>query len=73
MELKKFDLEAALKGANVKTKSGKKVKVVCKTRGKIFCVVHSNIGSYMDLQVKYNEDGSRWSSNYPSDEDLIMA
>ena len=70
---KNFNLEAVLKGANVQTKSGKKVKVICKTRGKILCQVYSNVGFYMDKQVKYNEDGSRWSPNHPSDEDLVMA
>lgn len=67
-----FDLNAALRGAKVKTKSGKTVKVICKTRGKILCQVFSNAGSYMDQQIKYNENGSRYD-NYPSNEDLIMA
>ena len=67
-----FNLEAALNGANVQTKSGKKVKVICKTRGKIFCTVYSNVASYMNNQVKYNEDGSRWSKDNPSNEDLVM-
>ena len=70
---KNFNLESALKGANVQTKSGKKVKVICRTRGKILCMVYSNVGFYMNSQVKYNEDGTRWSPNTPSDEDLIMA
>ena len=69
---KNFNLEAAFKGVNVQTKSGKKVKVICKTRGKILCMVYSNVGSYMDQQIKYNENGSRYD-NYPSNEDLIMA
>jgi len=70
---KNFNLESALKGANVQTKSGKKVKVICRTRGKILCMVYSNVGFYMNSQIKYNEDGTRWSPNTPSDEDLIMA
>lgn len=70
---KNFNLEAALKGANVQTKSGKKVKVICKTRGKILCMVYSNVGPHLNSQVKYNEDGSRWSPNHSSDEDLVMA
>lgn len=73
MENKNFNLESALKGANVQTKSGKKVKVICRTRGKILCMVYSNVGFYMNSQIKYNEDGTRWSPNTPSDEDLIMA
>lgn len=73
MENKNFNLESALKGANVQTKSGKKVKVICRTRGKILCMVYSNVGFYMNSQVKYNEDGTRWSSKTPSDEDLVMA
>jgi hypothetical protein len=73
MENKNFNLESALKGANVQTKSGKKVKVICRTRGKILCMVYSNVGFYMNSQVKYNEDGTRWSPNTPSDEDLVMA
>ena len=73
MNQKNFNLEVALKGVSVKTKSGKKVKVICKTRGKIFCMVYSNAGSHMNSYVKYNEDGSRWSPNSPSDEDLVMA
>ena len=68
-----FDLNAALHGAKVKTKSGKKVKVICKTRGKILCMVYSNVGPHLNAQVKYNEDGSRWTPNHPSDEDLVMA
>ena len=67
-----FNIERALKGENVMTKSGKKVKVICFTRGKILCQVYSNVGFYLDKQVKYNIDGSRWSSKQPSDEDLIM-
>lgn len=67
-----FDLNAALHGAKVKTKSGKNVKVICKTHGKILCQVFSNVGSYMDQQIKYNENGTRYN-NYPSDEDLVMA
>jgi len=61
---KNFNLESALKGANVQTKSGKKVKVICRTRGKILCMVYSNVGFYMNSQIKYNEDGTRWSSKY---------
>ena len=68
-----FNLGSAMKGAPVKTKSGKRVKVICRTRGKILCQVYSNVGFYMDAQVKYNEDGTRWSVNNPSDEDLVMA
>ena len=67
-----FNVERALKGANVMTKSGKKVKVICITRNKILCQVYSNIGFYYNTQVKYNFDGSRWSPNQPSEEDLIM-
>ena len=72
LENKVFNVERALKGENVMTKSGKKVKVICFTRGKILCQVYSNVGFYYDTQVKYNIDGSRWSPNQPSDEDLIM-
>ena len=69
-----FNVEKALKrGANVMTKSGKKVKVICITRDKILCQVYSNVAFYYDTQVKYNLDGSRWSKNCPSDEDLIMS
>ena len=67
-----FDVNKALKGAKVMTKSGKRVKVICITRDKILCQVYSNVGFYYDAQVKYNLDGSRWSSKQPSDEDLIM-
>ena len=72
LENKAFNVERALKGEKVMTKSGKKVKVICFTRGKILCQVYSNVGFYYDAQVKYNIDGSRWSPNQPSDEDLIM-
>lgn len=68
-----FDIEAAFNGAKVRTKSGKRVKVICRTRGKILCYVYSNVGSYLDAQIKYNEDGTRWNPNYPSNEDLIIA
>ena len=68
-----FNVEKALKGAKVMTKSGKKVKVICTTRNKILCQVYSNVGFYYDAQVKYNLDGSRWASSCPSDEDLIMS
>ena len=67
-----FNAERALKGERVMTKSGKNVKVICFTRGKILCQVYSNLGFYYDTQIKYNIDGSRWSPNHPSDEDLIM-
>jgi len=70
---KTFNLSKALSGANVKTKSGKKCKVICVTRDKILVQVYSNIGVYSDRQVKYNLDGSRWSSKYSCDEDLEMA
>lgn len=68
-----FNVERALKGEKVMTKSGKKVKVICITRDKILCQVYSNVAFYYDTQVKYNLDGSRWSPNQPSDEDLIMS
>ena len=77
MELKKtnnsFDVYKALKkDAKVMTKSGKRVKVICITRDKILCQVYSNVAFYLDSQVKYNLDGSRWSPKQPCDEDLIM-
>jgi len=71
---KKFNLTEAFNKGNVMTKSGKKVKVICKTNGnKLYCLVKSNISPMYDKYVKYNMDGSRWSSNQPNDEDLIMA
>lgn len=70
----KFNLVAALNGSNVMTKSGKKVKVICKTNGnKLYCFVKSNISSLHDKYVKYNMDGSRWSPNQPDNEDLVIA
>lgn len=70
----KFNLMSALNGCNVMTKSGKKVKVICKTNyNKLYCLVKSNINPMYDVYVKYNIDGSRWSSNQPNDEDLVMA
>ena len=70
---KTFDLAKALKGADVKTKSGKRAKVICETRGKILVQVYSNLGFYLDQQIKYNLDGSRWSPRNPDIEDLEMA
>ena len=72
-DLNKFNLTRALNGSPVKTKSGKNAKVICKTNdGKILVFVSSNIGSYMDRTIKYCIDGSRWSSNYSDNEDLVM-
>ena len=69
-----FNLVKALNGSNVKTKSGKKVKIICQIGGnKLYCFVKSNISSMYDKYVKYNMDGSRWSPNNPCDEDLIMS
>ena len=68
-----FDLTKAFNDSSIKTKSGKKAKIICETRGKILVHIYSNIGPGFDRQVKYNLDGSRWSKNSPCDEDLIMA
>lgn len=70
---KKFNLQKAMSGAEIRTRSGKRAKVICFTRGKILVQIYSNVGFYMNTQVKYNIDGSRWSSNHPDDEDLVMA
>lgn len=71
---KKFSLIKALNGGKVKTKSGKNAKVICKTNdGKLLVMVYSNCASYMDRQVKYCMNGSRWSPNHDDQEDLIMA
>lgn len=68
-----FNLQAALNGANVITKGGQKARVICQTRDKILVQVYSNICSYKNYQAKYNLDGSRWSPNNPSNDDLVMA
>jgi len=71
--MNKFDLEKAmLRDANVATRDGNKARVICKTRGKILVRVYSAISSAMDADVKYNLDGSRWSPNYKSGEDLVL-
>ena len=67
-----FNLQAALNGANVKTKGGQKARVICQTRDKILVQVYSNICSYKNYQAKYNLDGTRWSANNPSNDDLVM-
>lgn len=70
---KKFNLMRAFNGSKIMTKSGKKAKIICSLpNNKLFVRIFSNISSINDTTVKYNIDGSRWSSNYPSDEDLIM-
>lgn len=68
-----FNAEKALKGAKVMTKSGKTVKVICETRGKLLVKVYSKVASYLDREIKYNMDGSRWSPNVPDPDDLVMA
>lgn len=70
---KTFNLQEALKRAPVQTKAGNKALVICQTRGKILVKVYSKLASYLDKEVKYNLDGTRWSPKNPSDEDLIMA
>lgn len=68
-----FDLAAALKGAPVVTRSGKKVKVITKTAdSKLLVCVYGRF-TYEDRNVKYNIDGSRWSQNTISPDDLMMA
>lgn len=72
-DIKKFNLMRALNGSKIMTKSGKKAKIICSLPNhKLFVRIFSNISSINDTTTKYNIDGSRWSSNYPSDEDLIM-
>ena len=67
-----FDLSAALKGAKVVTRSGKNARVITKTfDGKVLVAIISRYGE--DRMVKYNIDGSRWSSNTISPDDLMMA
>lgn len=73
MENNNFNLMRALNGANIKTRSGKKAKVICKVgNNKILVKVYSNISSMYDTTVKYNLDGSRWSPKHEDFEDLIM-
>ena len=68
-----FDLAAALKGAAVVTRSGKKVRVITKTAdNKLLVCVYGRF-AYEDRNVKYNIDGSRWSQNSISPDDLMMA
>lgn len=67
-----FDLAAALKGAKVVTRSGNNVRVITKTfDGKVLVAIMSRYGE--DRMIKYNLDGSRWSSNCVSPDDLMMA
>lgn len=69
---KKFNLQEALKGKPVVTRDGKKAKVICETRGKILVHIKSNKASYMDMTIKMNLDGSRFS-NLIHNLDLMMA
>lgn len=69
---KPFNLEDALNGKPVVTRDGKKVKVVCKTKDKILVHIYNKI-SYMDMNVKMNLDGSRFSPNLTHNLDLMMA
>jgi hypothetical protein len=67
-----FDLTAALNGAKVVTRLGNKVRVITKTvDGKVLAAVSSRCAE--DRMIKYNLDGSRWSSNTVSPDDLMMA
>ena len=59
-------------GKTVNTRGGNKVKIICETRGKLYCYFMSNAGEYMNKYVKYNYDGSRWSNTSKSPEDLII-
>ena len=68
-----FDLDAALKGAPVVTRSGKKVRVIAKTAdSKLLVCVYGSV-EYENRNVEYNIDGSRWSKNSISPDDLMMA
>lgn len=69
---KKFNLVKALKGADVVTRLGNKVKVNCKAGDKLLVTIYSKVGPYMDRQVKVNLDGSRYSANHEHFEDLFM-
>lgn len=67
-----FDLVAALKGAKVVTRAGANVRVITKTfDGKVLASVSARYGE--DRMIKYNLDGSRWSANCVSPDDLMMA
>jgi hypothetical protein len=67
-----FDLTAALKGAKVVTRSGNNVRVITKTfDGKLLVSVMPRYGE--ERMIKYNLDGSRWSPNCVSPDDLMMA
>lgn len=59
-------------GKTVKTKNGNPVKIICETRGKLYCYVTSKAGEYLNKYIKYNYDGSRWASTSESMEDLII-
>jgi hypothetical protein len=68
-----FDLVAALKGSPIVTRSGKKVRVITKTADNKLLVCVYGRYAYEDRNVKYNIDGSRWSQNSISPDDLMMA
>lgn len=70
---KEFNLTEALKGKPVVTRDGKKAKVVCETRGKILVYISNPRASYMDMTIKMNLDGSRFSKNLIHNLDLMMA
>ena len=63
--------EALSKTKKVMTKSGKKVTVICETRGELYCFVKGYTGPYYDSYVKYQMNGQRYK-NSESEEDLVM-
>lgn len=68
---KAFNLEEALKkNAKVVTRDGKKVKVVCETRGQILVTVYDRFG--FGVNYKYNLDGSKYN-NLIHNLDLMLA
>ena len=67
-----FNAKDALSRAKkVMTKSGKKVTVICETRGELYCFVKGYTGSHYDSYVKYQMNGQRYK-NSESNEDLVM-
>lgn len=65
-----FDFNAAMKGANVVTRLGHKVRVICETRGKVLAEIQYG-PSYTWQTKKFNMNGQLFegTENY---QDLMM-
>lgn len=69
--MKEFNLDEALNGAKVCTRDGRKITIICITRGKVYAKVHGSL-TYMDQSIKFNLDGSHYGPTVCDNLDLMM-